>query len=216
MQKLILYGLNSLAKEIIRFSLSEPDYTVSYICVDQAYKVDSFCENIPIIAFEDLYTIDIENYKILITIGYTSMNELKEEKFVLCKQRGYPMTNFISSRACVYTNDIGESNIIMPHSVISNGVHLGNGNAIYPSAVIGHDCKIGSFNFIASCADILGKVTVGDRCFIGGNSTILDAKELADSTLVGAGAVVSTNTSRGQVVVPPRSVVLQKTSKEFF
>lgn len=216
MQNLILYGFNTLAKELVKISEFESEYSVSYICVDRAYKTDSFYKDIPIIAFEELKTLNIEEFRVLITFGYTSMNELREKKFRLCKESGYPLTNFISDKASVYTDDIGASNIIMPHAVISNGVRLGDGNIIYPSVVIGHDCRVGNFNFIASCVDILGKATIGDRCFIGGNSTVLDTKKVADSTLVGAGAVISQDTESGQVLVPPRSIVLSEQSKYFY
>jgi sugar O-acyltransferase (sialic acid O-acetyltransferase NeuD family) len=215
MKKLILYGLNSLAEEIVRISLLESEYKISYICVDQKYKNGSFYQGVPIIAFEALDTLDMEQFEILITFGYTSMNKLKMSKFRLCKRQGYTLTNFISDKASVYTDDIGESNIIMPHSIISKGVHLGDCNTIYPSVVIGHDCRVGNFNFIASCVDILGRATIGDRCFVGGNSTILDTRKLADATLVGAGAVISQNTKPGQVFVPPRSTLLEKSSEDF-
>ena len=92
MKKLILYGLNSLAEEIVRISLLESEYKISYICVDQKYKNGSFYQGVPIIAFEALDTLDMEQFEILITFGYTSMNKLKMSKFRLCKRQGYTLT----------------------------------------------------------------------------------------------------------------------------
>ena len=216
MKQLILYGFNSLTREIVKFCEKEKEYHVSYICVDKAYLNDSDYKGLPIIAVEDLNQLDMSHYEVLITFGYSNMNEIKRQKYNICKEKHYTMANFISENAMVYTDDIGDSNIIMPNVVISNGVSIGNCNTFYPSVVVGHDCNIGSFNFIASCADILGMVNIGDQCFIGGNSTIIDGKSLASCSLIGAGAVVSINTEKDQVIVPNRSILLEKKSQDFY
>ena len=216
MKQLILYGFNSLTREIVKFCEREKGYHVSYICVDKAYLDESDYQGLPFIAFEDLHQLDMSCYEVLITFGYSKMNEIKRLKYNICKQKNYKMANFISERAMVYTDDIGDSNIIMPNVVISNGVSIGNCNTFYPSVVVGHDCNIGSFNFIASCADILGMVNIGDQCFVGGNSTIVDGKSLANCSLVGAGAVVAVNTQENQVIVPNRSILLERNSHDFY
>ncbi len=216
MKEIIVYGLNSLSKELIKFIQFEKKNVIKYIVLDRKYITYNHYEDIKIIAYEDLKKIYENNQEILITFGYSNMNKLKKSKYEQCKNDGYKIHTYISEKAMVYTDNIGEGNIIMPNVVVSNGVILNKCNIIYPSVVIGHDCNIGSFNFIASSVTILGKAIIGDRCFLGGNSTILDAKKVADATLVGAGAILSQDTEDEQVILPEKSKILNKKSDCFF
>lgn len=51
----------------------------------------------------------------------------REEKYYLCKQKGYEIPTFICKDAHVYTNDIGDGVIIYPNVTIGPCVKVGKG-----------------------------------------------------------------------------------------
>src|SRR5690625_1378950 len=62
-------------------------------------------------------------YKILNTIGYTKMNEIRKEKSEECLKKGYKLFTFISRNA-ITLSDINKDtgNIIMPGAYIGTNV----------------------------------------------------------------------------------------------
>ena len=91
---------------------------------------------------------------------------------------------------------------------------IGTGNIFYPCSHLAHHSKVGDYNFFAISCSIAGLVEIGNQCFIGNNSSTKNGICLSDRTLVGAGAYVSGDTKEGDVIVPVRSVTLEKKSEE--
>lgn len=149
----------------------------------------------------------------IICVGYTHMNSVRQRIFHEAKGKGYNIISFIHKTATVLTDDIGEGTIIMERALIGPFCKLGNANIIFADAHIAHHTTVGDFNFFTISVAVAGNVKIGCNCFFGNNCTIRNGIEIEDYTLVGAGAYVSRNTEKYDVLVPTRAVKLEgKTS----
>ena len=163
--------------------------------------------------FEELGTI-INQVNILNAIGYSRMNETRKRMSFECINRGYSLVNYISKRAILLSELKGTGNIVFPGAYIGTNIQIGDGNVFYTGSVLTHDIEVGEFNFFAANSTIGGVVTIGSNCFIGMGATIKNRIEIADYTLIGAGAYVDHSSNKEDVIVPCRSVTLEKKSYE--
>lgn len=148
------------------------------------------------------------------TIGYTKMNSTREKISQFCRENGAQMINFISKNASNYGLVKGTNNIILPGAYIGINVSLEDDNVVYVGTVLTHDIEIGNNNFIAANCTVGGNVKVKNNCFIGMGSTIKNDVIIDNYTLIGAGCYVNENTKIESVIVPSKSVKLNKKSYE--
>lgn len=152
-------------------------------------------------------------YEMIICVGYTHMNSIRQRIFTEAKAKGYHIISFIHESATVLTDEIGEGTIVMERALIGPFCKLGIGNIVFADAHIAHHTTIGDFNFFTISVAIAGNIKIGNNCFFGNNCTIRNGIEIRDYTLVGAGAYVSKSTEAYDVMVPNRAVKLDgKTS----
>lgn len=114
------------------------------------------------------------------------MNLYREQKYKECKDRGLCIRTYISPKAIVYSDIIGEGCIIMPGAYIGPYSEIGIGNVIRSNCVLSHHDKIGNFNWIADGSVFGGGAVIGNNCFLGLNSTIRNEIAIADRTFLGA------------------------------
>ncbi len=152
-------------------------------------------------------------YEMIICVGYTHMNNIRQRIWKEAKEKGYNIIGFIHETATVLTEDIGEGTIVMERALVGPYTKLGIGNIVFSDAHIAHHTIVGDFNFFTISAAVAGNVRIGCNCFFGNNCTIRNGIEIKDYTLVGAGAYVSKSTEEYAVMVPNRAVKLDgKTS----
>lgn len=172
-------------------------------------------KNVELFCLEDILT-ECGNKPIYIlnTIGYTKMNSIREKISQLCRESGVCMVNFISKKALNYGLIKGTNNIIFPGAYVGSNVSIGDDNVIYAGVVLTHDIKVKNNNFIAANSTIGGNVVVNNNCFIGMGSTIRNSVNINNYTLIGAGCYVKCDTRVESVIVPSKSIELDKKSTE--
>ncbi len=215
MNKVIIFGTSDNAELAKYYFDNDSDLEVIAFVVDGKYKQeDTFC-NLPVVTFEKVKEqFSPSDYLMFITIGYTDMNSAREEKYNQAKKLGYQLANYISSKATVLTDDIGDNNFILEDNTIQPFVKIGNNNVIWSGNHIGHHGTIGNHCFITSQVTISGRVEVSDNCFLGVNSTFRDHIKIAYKTLVGAHAWISKDTQEYDVFVPQSTKLFPKKSHE--
>ena len=191
------------AAEIVAYTINTKNLT----------QVPTECEGYPLVPFENIEEYyDISEYKILNTVGYSKMNEIRSEKNKECIQKGYELFSFVSKNAMVLSDVRGIGNIILPKAYVGTDVTLGDGNVIYTGSILTHNIDIGNNTFVAAGSTIGGSVVIGNNCFLGLNSTIKNSVNIADYTMVGASAYISKDTEKFGVYVPSRSIKLKNSS----
>ena len=216
-KQIVIFGDTIFSEELKNIiSLECGNDKVIAFTIDSKYKKsEEFC-GLPIYPFEQLEQyIDVTNTEILLTIGYNNMNQLRKVKYEECKSRGFMVHTYISQKAIVYSDKIGEGCIIMPGVYIGPFCMLGNCNIIKACCSLPHHINIGNFNWIAGGCSYGGDVLQGNNCFVGIGSTIRNGISIADKTFVGAHSYLSSDSIyEGAYVGSPAKIISGKKSVE--
>lgn len=190
MRNLVILGDTPFAERLYHYISYEGVDKVVAFTQESGFITHNELQSLPVLPLEELPLRINEEFEIILGIGYIKMNSLKKRLYDLCVERGYKVGSYISTKAIVYTDDIGEGCFLSPGCIIGPGCKLGKGNYLEASVVLSHDNILGDFNFMSTNAVFGGFSKVGNFCFIGLHSTIKDNIEIADSTLIGSSANV--------------------------
>lgn len=215
MKKVIIFGTNNYTDIFYHYLMNDERYEVVAYTVNEKYIESEIRNGIPVVPFETIekeYSVD--EHEILVSVGYTQMNERRKNVFFDVKKKGYNVFTYIHPRAIVLSDQIGEGCLIMAGANIEYGCKIGISNIINPNVLISHNAEIGDFNFFAGSSSMAGNCVVENHCMIGMNSTIRHELKIASYSLIGAGAYVNFNTEEDGVYVPARTIKLEKKSRD--
>ncbi|MBK9332908.1 MAG: acetyltransferase [Ignavibacteria bacterium] len=215
-KKIIIIGNTSNARLAKYFFDIDSEYETVAFSVNEKYISESEFEGLPVKAFEGIEkTNPPSEYDAFVAVGYTNMNKVREELYNQCKEKGYNMANYISSR-CSYLSQFepGDNCFILEDNTIQPFVKIGNDVVLWSGNHIGHDVTIEDHNFITSHVVVSGFVTIKRNCFLGVNATIRDGITIAPETLIAAGAIIMKDTEEKGVYLPARSTLFEKKSDE--
>ncbi len=164
-KKLILFG-NTPFTRYIEYCIETDGGRVEAYCVSRDYLADAERPSKPIYAFEDLDSLfGSGGFEVLVTVGYSKMNEGRAHIFSECDRLGYSIASYIHSTARIERSSLGRGNIVLSNCVVNFGSHLGDGNILVDYTVIGHESEINDFNFFSG-ATTGGLAHIDSFCFI--------------------------------------------------
>ena len=207
--------MNKLSELMYYYLTHDDRYEPVAFSVDDEYCNTNEFMGLPVVKSSDLNkTYPPETYGIILTIGYSSMNNNRKDKFNALKSKGYDMLTYCHPSSVILTDNIGEGCLILENCTIGAYCELGRSNILFSSTTIAHHSKTGDFNFFAPESAIAGEADIKDNCFFGINCTVKNSVTISAYTLVGAGVYISKNTEEYGVYVPERAIKLSKTSLE--
>ena len=189
---LIIFGLTDTSELAHYYFSNDSDYKVVAFTVDAQYlNIDNFF-GLPVVPFETLeQQYPVADYELFIAIGYTKINQIRKEKYLAAKAKGYRLASYISSRASVLNaGHIGDNCFILEDNTIQPFVKLGNNITLWSGNHIGHHSIIHDHCFITSHVVVSGGVEIFESCFIGVNSTLRDRIKIGEKTVLGAGSLI--------------------------
>lgn len=184
------------------------DYTIVGFVEENCYDNKLF-HNIPVYDFSNIEDhFNITNTFFFAPISANNLNKLRERIYKEIKQKGYKMISYISSKATVLTDNIGENCFIFEDNTIQPYVTIGDNCVLWSGNHIGHHSTIGNHVFITSHVVVCGLCYIKDYSYIGVNSSIKDHLIIAENTVIGMNACVTKNTEPYNVYVgiPAKSV----------
>jgi sugar O-acyltransferase (sialic acid O-acetyltransferase NeuD family) len=189
MAKVIIFG-NTLTAELAHYYLTnDSEHEVVAFTVQKEYITEDTFHDLPVVSFEDLETLyPPAEFKFFAPLTEKNMNQLRQEIYLEGKKKGYEYISYISSKATVLTDKIGENNFILEDNTIQPFVEIGNNCVFWSGNHIGHHGIIGDHVFFTSHVVLSGRCTVGNNCFFGVNATIRDRATLGQGTLIAMGA----------------------------
>ena len=198
-KKLIIYGNGHMAKMTYQFVKLDFDvvaFTVDRSCIE----IEKLC-NLPLIPFDEIeQQFSPEQCYMLTAVGFVDMNNIRAQKYIEAKNKGYRFVNYIHSS--VVQHDclaLGENNIILDHASIHPFTVIGNCNFISSNTNIGHGCSIGDNNWINAGVSTAGETTIKDNVFLGVNSSLGHGLLIESKTFVGANTQINRDTESGNV-----------------
>lgn len=191
-KRLVIFGTGDIAELAHYYFTNDSEYEVVAFTVDSAYiEQSNFC-GLPIYPFEQIESFaDASDTYIFVALSYSKLNEIRKEKYLRAKAKGYRIASYLSSRASILNNEkIGENCFILEDNTIQPFVTIGNNVTLWSGNHIGHHSTIHDHNFIASQVVVSGGVVIKESCFIGVNATLRDHITIGEKCVIGAGALL--------------------------
>jgi sugar O-acyltransferase (sialic acid O-acetyltransferase NeuD family) len=192
MKKLVIFGLAEAAELALYYFSSDSDYEVEAFVVDAAFMPsEKRFKGLPVVAFDEATQIyPPDRYAFFVALGYSKLNAIRKDKYLAVKALGYELASYISSRASILTEDIGENCFILEDNTIQPFVRIGNNVTMWSGNHIGHHSRIEDHCFLASHIVVSGRVTIKESCFLGVNATLRDHVTIGEKCIIGAGVLI--------------------------
>jgi len=196
MQKIIIFGTSSFAKQMLHCFNLTPEYKVVGFALDDKYiTTDCFC-GLPIYSTSELLKIVYtKKIKCFLALGYKSMRA-RAKKYEQLKREGVCFVSYISPYAAcqIETVNIGDNSIILANTTIEPFTEIGNNVFIWSGVTICHDVIVSDHNFIAAGSVVGGQSFLAENCFLGFHCTIGNNITLAKESLIAANSFVQDDT----------------------
>lgn len=198
----VLFGNEKYASAIYHYLTNDSDLEVVAFTVDEQYIDRPDKHELPVVAFETVEKFyPPDKFHMLIALSFKQQNQLRYQRYMQAKHKGYRLASYVASSASVWNAEIGENCIILDQVVMQPFVTVGANTIISSNAFIGHHSTVGSNCFISAHATIAGGATIGDFSLIGMNSSVREGIEIGQSCTVGSSSAVIRNIDDGQTVV---------------
>jgi sugar O-acyltransferase (sialic acid O-acetyltransferase NeuD family) len=191
-KKLVVFGSGDIGQLAHYYFTNDSDYDVVAFTVDAAYiKEATFC-GVPVVPFEEISDhYPPTEYDLFVALSYAKLNQVRREKYLAAREKGYHIPSYISSHATVLNDGrIGENCFILEDNTIQPFVAIGNNVTLWSGNHIGHHSTIHDHCFLASHIVVSGGVTIDESCFIGVNATLRDHITIGSKSVIGAGVLV--------------------------
>ncbi len=200
-EKLVIVGAGETALLAYEYFTHDSKYEVVAFCVERQFLKTETLEGLPVITFEELPArYNPQHFQAFVAISYTQLNRGRTRLYQACKQMGFRMASYISSKAFVWRNvTIGDNCFILENNVLQYSVKIGNNVTLWSGNHVGHQSTIHDNVFVASHVVISGYCEVGESCFLGVNSCLGDNIKVAPDCVIGAGALVLKNTEARKI-----------------
>lgn len=200
-RQVVIFGTGDFARVAHVYLREDSPFDVVAFTVDDQFIEADRLDGLPIIPFEQLGDrYPPSEHRMFVAIGFRSVNRARADTYARCKDRGYELITYVSSRASsVGELDLGDNCFVFEENVIQPNVRIGDDVILWSGNHIGHDSEIGDHCFVASHAVISGNVRIGPYCFVGVNATVRDGVTIAPECVIGAGALIMRDTDRGDI-----------------
>ena len=159
-------------------------------------------KGLPIVEFENVETnYPPSKFKFFAPMSPKKMNKVREKVYLEAKHKGYNFISYISSKATIFDNQIGDNCFILENNTIQPFTKIGNNVILWSGNHIGHHSVIKDHVMFTSHVVLSGHCIVEPNCFFGVNATIRDGIVLAKGSLVAMSASITKNTDAWGVYV---------------
>ena len=192
MAKVVIFGLLDTAELAHYYLTNDSEHEVVAFTVHRQYlEGKRTFRGLPIVAFEDLKEVfPPSDFALFAPMTGRGMNNLRKEIFLKGKELGYYFVSYISSKATLFDNEVGENCFILEDNTIQPFTKIGNNVVLWSGNHIGHHGEIKDHVFFTSHVVMSGHCLIETNCFFGVNATIRDYSKIAKGTLLAMGAVL--------------------------
>ena len=168
MSDVVIFGVKDFAELAHYYLARDSHHQIVAFCVDRDYMPEpAEFRGLPVVPFEKASSIyPPRHFSFFAPMSPRNMNRDRETVYAAIKEKGYDCISYVSTKATISDNPIGENcfiledNTIQPFTTIGNNVVLWSGNHIGHHGIIrdhvtftshvvmsGH-CDIGRYSFL--------------------------------------------------------------------
>ena len=216
MAKIIIFGIQDFAELAHYYLEHDSEHEVVAFSVNEQYLPENrFFHGLPIIAFENIErAYPSTEFKFFAPMSPQRMNKVREEVYHSIKAKGYKFISYVSSKATLFDNSIGENCFILENNTIQPFTSIGNNVILWSGNHIGHHSLIKDHIMFTSHVVLSGHCIVENYCTLGVNATIRDGLTLAEGTFVAMAASVIKNTEPWGMYKGNPAIKSEKSTKE--
>jgi len=217
MAKIIIFGIQDFAELAHYYLENDSPHDVVAFSVDEKFlPVEKKFKNLPIIAFETIEKLyPISEYKFFAPMAPSKMNRDREKVYLKIKEKGYELISYISSKATLFDNVIGDNCFILEDNTIQPFTSIGNNVILWSGNHIGHHSIINDHIMFTSQVVLSGHCIVENYCVIGVNSTIRDGLTISEGTFVAMAASVIKDTKPWGMYKGNPALKSERSTKQF-
>ncbi|MFI5205547.1 MAG: acetyltransferase [Candidatus Paceibacterales bacterium] len=196
MADVIIFGVQDFA-ELAHFYLENdsPHKVVAFSVSEKYMPEKPEFKGVPIFPFEEIEKkFAPGKYNFFAPMAPNKMNQLRTDIYNQIKAKGYEMISYISSKATMFKNKIGDNCFILEDNTLQPFTEIGNNVVMWSGNHIGHHGIIKDNITFTSQVVLSGHCIVEPYSFFGVNSTIRDGITIAEGTFVAMGAVITKST----------------------
>ena len=219
MAKVVIFGVLDTAELAHWYLENDSEHEVVAFTIHKKFIEKSEFKGLPLIAFEDLGDLyPPSEYKLFAPMTGKNMNRLRESVYLEGKEKGFRFITYISSKATICGNDIGENCFILEDNTIQPFTKIGNNVVLWSGNHIGHHGEIKDHVFFSSHVVMSGHCTIESYCFFGVNATIRDFSHISEGTLIAMGACLTKQKTEvwGVYVGSPAKLIEGKLSHQLY
>jgi sugar O-acyltransferase (sialic acid O-acetyltransferase NeuD family) len=196
MSDIVIFGVQDFA-ELAHFYLeNDSPHKVVAFSVNEKYMPEKReFHGLPVVPFEEIeQKYAPGKHQFFAPMAPNRMNQARTEVYNQIKAKGYNMISYISSKATVFNNKIGDNCFILEDNTLQPFTEIGNNVVLWSGNHIGHHGLIKDNITFTSQVVLSGHCIVEPYSFFGVNATIRDAITIAEGTFVAMGAVITKST----------------------
>jgi sugar O-acyltransferase (sialic acid O-acetyltransferase NeuD family) len=193
--KVVIFGTKDTAELAHWYLMNDSVYDVVAFTINKQYMKEEIFNGLPVVPFDELekyYSPD--EFLFFSPMTGTKMNNNRKKIYEEGKRKGYTFISYVSSKATVCGNKIGENCFILEDNTLQPFTEIGNNVIMWSGNHIGHHGKIEDHVFFTSHVVLSGHCHVKERAWFGVNSTIRDGLTIGEGCLIGMGSVVTKST----------------------
>jgi sugar O-acyltransferase (sialic acid O-acetyltransferase NeuD family) len=216
MAKVIIFGIQDFAELAHYYLTHDSMHEVIAFSVNEKYLPEErFYKGLPVVPFETIEdTFPPGEYQFFAPMAPSRMNRNREAIYQQIKAKGYTLITYVSSKATVFNNEIGDNCFIFEDNTLQPFTNIGNNVILWSGNHIGHHGVIKDHVMFTSHVVLSGHCVVENYCTLGVNSTIRDGVTLREGTFVAMGACIIKNTEAWSMYKGNPAVKSEKSTLE--
>lgn len=202
-KKVIIFGTQDYAELAHYYLENDSDHEVVAFCVNKDYlPEDGKFKGLPVVAFEEAAHIyPPGDFSFFAPMSPKKMNQVREQIYTALKGLGYELISYVSSKATICGNSIGDNCFILEDNTLQPFTSIGNNVVLWSGNHIGHHGQIKDHVTFTSHVVMSGHCVIGENSFFGVNATLRDGLNIGKGTLVGMAAAITKDTDEWGVYI---------------
>jgi len=215
--KVVIFGLNDFAELAHYYLTTDTNYEVVGFTANKEYLTETAFKKLPVVAFEDLEQhFPPSDYLLFAPMTGVKMNNVRKKIYLEGKERGYTFVSYISSKATVCHNEIGENCFILEDNTLQPFTKIGNNIMMWSGNHIGHHSIIEDHVFFTSHVVLSGHCHVKEKAWFGVNATIRDGLTIGEGSLIAMGSLITKPTEDNGFYIGSPAKKQEKTALEIY
>lgn len=215
--KVVIFGVLDTAELAHWYLENDSPYSVAAFTVNKEYLKEDTFKGLPVVPFEELEQhYPPSEYRLFTPMTGVKMNTLRKKIYEEGKAKGYDFISYVSSKATVCDNEIGENCFILEDNTLQPFTKIGNNVVMWSGNHIGHHGIIEDHVFFTSHVVLSGHCHVKERAWFGVNSTIRDYTTIGEGSLIGMGAMITKDTEPNGLYIGVPAKKQERTALETY